>query len=68
MITLHCQHRDERGKKCGCVVAAIINGVLMIYSQLHNGEKHPPTPIIYSQIVEHAAKEKQRRDQPLRIS
>jgi hypothetical protein len=67
MITLHCQHRDERGKKCGMTIATIINGVLTLYCQVHNGESHQ-TPIIFSQLVELAAKEKQRRDQPLRVS
>ena len=66
MITLHCQHRDAHGKKCDIVVASIVNGVLMVYCTHHNGEQHPPTPIVYSDLMRLAEQERTRRDQPLR--
>ncbi len=64
MISLHCQCRDKDGRKCGFVVATIINGVLTLYCQEHNGEAHT-TPFVYSQLIDLAEKEKTRRDQPL---
>lgn len=64
MITLHCQHRDERGKKCGCAAASIINGVLVL-SFVHNGEKHI-TPLTLDDLKRLIEQDKQRRDEPLR--
>ncbi len=64
MITIRCHDRHENGGKCGCEVAAIRNGVLVIQS-VHNGHNHVAV-VTLADLQRLMAQDKEQREPALR--
>ncbi len=64
MITIHCRDRHQNGGKCGCEVATIRNGVLVVKLR-HNGEDHVAV-LTLADIVRLIEEDKQKCDPALR--
>jgi len=64
MITIRCHDRHENSGKCGCVVATIRNGVLVLQSE-HNGQPHVAV-VTLADLQRLMVQDKEQREPALR--